>query len=109
MATCSGSGAFQGGVPGGQGIPPFQQEGGFAQRNKPSHSNVVKKYANWNMCHLCGFDVEDGHTSATCSGHWCKPKYDEAFTCANMQQYINQGYDVCMKGMQKTTFPAAGF
>jgi hypothetical protein len=70
---------------------------------------VVKKYENWNACYTCGFDIEDRHMSATCPGHWRKPTLNEAFTCTNGQQYINQGYDMCTKGMHKMTFLAAGF
>jgi len=32
----------------------------------PPYSNLTKKYANWNACYSCGFDVPDGHTSQTC-------------------------------------------
>jgi hypothetical protein len=28
-------------------------------------SNILKAYANQNVCYSCGFDVEDWHTSAT--------------------------------------------
>lgn len=28
--------------------------------------NPIKRFNNWNYCYLCGFDVEDGHTSQTC-------------------------------------------
>jgi hypothetical protein len=109
MAARGGSGAFQGGVPGGHGIPQFQQAGGFPQRNNLSHSNVVEKFTIWNACYTCGFGIKVGHMSATCPGHWHKPTHVEAFTCADAQQYINQGYGACTKGMHKTTFPEADF
>jgi hypothetical protein len=57
----------------GIGYPP--PVGGFngqaAKPPSPPHSNIVKMYANWNVCFSCGFDIEEGthfsnlpHTSA---------------------------------------------
>ena len=60
----------QGGLPPigvgcGGGVAPFAQQN--ATRNvAPMYSNIIKRYANWNVCFSCGFDVEDGHTSKTC-------------------------------------------
>jgi hypothetical protein len=60
---------------GQSGLPPIGASGGrgggmapFAQQTParnaaPMYSNILKAYANWNVCFLCGFDVEDGHTS----------------------------------------------
>ena len=56
---------------GGRGgsIAPFAQQN--APRNAtPMYSNIIKRYANWNICFSCGFDVEDGHTSKTCPAPW---------------------------------------
>jgi hypothetical protein len=64
----------------------------------------VKKYANWNVCFSCGFDIEEGHTSQTCPGHWRKMNHQEEFTCENSWQWINAGYDPCTKGMHKLQF-----
>ncbi len=72
----------------------------------PPHSNIVKKYANWNVCFSCGFDVEEGHTSQTCPGHWRKKNHQEGFTRKNSHQWINAGYDPCTKGMHKLQFPS---
>jgi hypothetical protein len=48
-------------APPGIGYPP--QTGGFngqaAKPPNPPHSNIVKKFANWNVCFSCGFDVEE--------------------------------------------------
>jgi hypothetical protein len=60
--------------PGGfGGIPPYVDGPPAAvvpptgaRVNAPFQSNTTKKYANWNVCWLRGFNVEDGHTSATC-------------------------------------------
>ena len=29
-------------------------------------SNPTKMFANLNVCYFCGFDIKEGHTSATC-------------------------------------------
>ena len=63
----------------GIGYPP--PVGGFngqaAKPPNPPHSNIVKKFTNWNVCFTCGFDVEEGHTSKTCPAHWCKMNHQE--------------------------------
>jgi hypothetical protein len=74
-----------------------------------THLNVNKFYGNWNACYLCGFDIEDGHTSMTCPRDWRKPIHIEAFTRANAQSYIAAGYDCCTKRMHKTVLPKAAF
>jgi hypothetical protein len=43
-------------------------------------SNILKQYANWNACYLCGFDVPDGHTSMTCPTNMQKPLHNVYFT-----------------------------
>ncbi len=70
----------QGGLPhigGGGGrhpfvINPFVPVGGPAggRNAAPMYSNIIKQYANWNACFLCGFDVEEGHTLKTCPTPW---------------------------------------
>ena len=57
----------------------------------PPYSNLMKKFANWNACYSCGFDVAEGHTSQTCPQHLRKPDHDIYFTRQNAQQYIDQG------------------
>jgi hypothetical protein len=56
----------------------------------PPYSNLTKKFANWNACYSCGFDVPDRHTSQTCPHHLRKPDHDIHFTRQNAQQYIDQ-------------------
>ncbi len=48
----------------GSAIPPPMQPP--QQQRKANHSNIYKRYNNWNVCFLCSFDIEDGHTSQTC-------------------------------------------
>jgi hypothetical protein len=69
-------------------------------------SNIAKSYANWNVCNSCGFDMEDSHTSVRCHKSWRKPNRQEGFTCANVQEYLNAGWDPCTKGMHKSQLPA---
>ncbi len=92
-----GCGAFAQQILGGfGGIPPFVN--GLpvafvpptgARVNAPFQSNLTKRYANWNVCWSCGFDMEDGHTSATCPTHWRKTDHQVGFTRGNAQQWIN--------------------
>ena len=44
-----------------------------------AYSNITKMFANWNACYMCGFDIEDGHTSATCPRGWRKANHQEGF------------------------------
>jgi hypothetical protein len=114
--TCGGRrgrGAFANKMPEGNGgIPPFI--GGppgavvpptGARVNAPFQSNLTKKHTNWNICLLCGFDVEDGHKSATCPTHWRKMDHQVGFTRKNAQQWINLGYAPCTKRMHKSKLP----
>ncbi len=108
-----GRGAFAQQIPGGfGGIPPFVNGPPVAfvpptgaRVNAPFQSNLTKRYANWNVCWSCGFDVEDGHTLAMCPTHWRKTDHQVGFTRRNAQQWINQGYAPCTKGMHKTKLP----
>ncbi len=89
---------------GGQGgLPPIGGGGGrgggalpFAQQAMPCnaapmYSNIIKKYANWNVCFSCGFDIEDGHTSKTCPAPWRRTNHPEGFDRNNAGQYIAAG------------------
>ena len=49
-------------IPMGANPPP-------RQRN-PNFSNIVKLFANQNVCYTCSLDVEEWHTSATCNGNY---------------------------------------
>jgi len=93
-----------GGVGRGGGALPFAQQ--TMQRNAaPICSNIIKKYANWNVCFSCGFDVEDGHTSKTCPASWRRANHQEGFDRNNTGQYIAAGYNACTKAMHKSQLP----
>jgi hypothetical protein len=95
-------------VPGANtgGVAPVFASGyapaGRGQRN-PEYSNQNKLHNNWNMCYSHGFDVENGHTSATCE--YRKMDHQEGFTRKNAQGYIDAGYASCTKGMHKNVLP----
>ena len=91
-------------------MPGFNNGGiapGFAGRQasgrgcgqNPAYSNRYKIFNNWNMCYSHGFDVEDGHNSATCGNRKMDHQDQEGFTCNNAQAYINAGYATITKGM----------
>ncbi len=68
-------------------LVPYVQ--GVAQQgqraNHKMYTNKTKWYTNQNMCYMCGFDVEDWHTSTTCQ---CKKQvHQDSFTHANYMQY----------------------
>jgi hypothetical protein len=82
------------------GPGPFAQMTG-AQLGT-THS-PVKRFANWNACFSCGFDIEDGHTSTTCPLMWRKPNHQESYTRENAASFAM--YGPCTKGQHKTQFP----
>jgi hypothetical protein len=86
---------------GGQITPLFG--GGTGIQHAP---NPIKRFNNWNYCFTCGFDVEDGHTSATCPPDWRKPGHQEGCTRQNVQQYIAAGHTASIKGQHKNQLPA---
>ena len=93
-------------VPHGGNVVPFQPAvpTGTTQVRNPDYSNIYKRHNNWNVCFSCGFDIEDGHTSATCP--FKKANHQQSFSRENAQQFINAGYDLCTKGMHKTVLPS---
>ena len=93
-------------VPGGHQVPPGLSIGTARAIVNPPHSNITKKFNNWNACYSCGFDVQDEHTSQTCPLHWRRATHDEGYTRQNAQAYLNQGYDCSTKNMHKTMLPA---
>ena len=88
---------------GGQ-ITPLFGGGEGTQRFPP---NPIKWFNNWNYCFSCGFDVEDGHTSATCPQDWRKTGHQEGCNRNNVQQYIAAGHAASIKGKHKIQLPAA--
>jgi hypothetical protein len=111
-----GGGASRGHGGGGRGIPmptsPFI--GGnlipyiparvqpTQQRERVHFSNIVKTFANQNVCYSCGFDVEDWHTSATCNAK--KRGHQEGFNCTNYMEYECANHPSCPKTMHKTMY-----
>ena len=69
----------------------------------PRYSNVVKQWANQNVCFSCGFDVEDWHTSATCNRK--KAGHQDGFTRSNYLEYERANHQFCRKAMHKTMYP----
>ena len=88
-------------------MPAGAQYGNGRARNRlnPMFSNVVKSFANQNVCFSCGFDVEDSHNSATCTNR--KPGHQTGFTRSNWQEYERANHQFCRKAMHKTMYPSA--
>jgi hypothetical protein len=68
--------------------------------NAPS---PIKRFANWNACFLCRFDVAKGHTSETCPFEWRKPNHQVGYTRENALSYV--AYGPSTKGQHKMQFP----
>ena len=80
----------------------FLQVGGIMvpPRMNPPHSNVTKRYNNWNTCYSCCFNVADWHNSHTCNNR--KPSHMELHTRANALVFINRSDpNVCTAGIHK--------
>ncbi len=84
-------------IPAGANPPPWQ--------HNPNFSNIVNAYANQNVCYLCGFDVEDWHTSAMCNQK--KLSHQDGFTCSNYMEYKRANHPFSQKAMHKRCTPAA--
>jgi hypothetical protein len=78
------------------GIQPIQPQ-------NPCYSNVVKQWANQNVCFSCGFDVEDWHNSSSCPRK--KPSHQDGFTRTNYLEYEQANHQFCRKAMHKTMYP----
>jgi hypothetical protein len=78
------------------GIQPVQPQ-------NPCYSNVVKQWANPNVCFSCGFDVKDWHNSSSCPRK--KPGHQDGFTCTNYLEYERANHQFCCKAMHKTMYP----
>ncbi len=92
----------QGGFPGGYPCAPTIP----AQVQQQPYSNVVKRYASWNVCYSCGFDVADGHTSMSCPPHLCKAIHQIGFNRQNAQQFIDLSHPCSTRNRHKTQLPA---
>ena len=71
--------------------------------SNPRYSNVVKQWANQNVCFSCSFDVEDWHNSSTCTQK--KVRHQDGFTRSNYLEYKCANHQFCHKGMHKTMYP----
>jgi hypothetical protein len=100
----SGLPSIGGGTGRGGGVLPFTKQT-MPRNAAPMYSNIIKKYANWNVCFSCGFDVKDGHTLKTCPAPWRGANHQEGFNWNNAGQYIGAGYDACTKAMHKSQLP----
>ncbi len=69
----------------------------------PNVPSPIKRYANWNACFLCGFDIEDAHMSATCPFNSRKSNHQVGYTRENAVLYAVYGPST--KGQHKTQFP----
>ncbi len=78
------------------GIQPIQPQ-------NPCYSNVVKQWANQNVCFSCRFDVEDWHNSSSCPPK--KPGHQDGFTRTNYLEYEQANHQFCRKAMHKTVYP----
>jgi hypothetical protein len=91
-------------IPHGGGMAQIPSPPGVQQQNcNLDFSNVYEWYNDWNVCFLCGFNIENGHTSTTCP--FRKMNHQQANTRKNAQKFIAAGYDPCTKGMHKTILP----
>jgi hypothetical protein len=84
----------------GGGPGPFAQMTPTKMGHAPS---PIKRFANWNACFSCGFELEDGHMSATCPLMWRKPNHQVNYTRENAASFA--AYGPCTKGQHKTQFP----
>jgi hypothetical protein len=82
----------------GRGTVPFG-----AQPQFQNALNPIKRYANWNACFSCGFDVEDGNTSATCPTFLRKHNHQVKYTRDNAATYAV--YEPSTKERHKTQLP----
>ena len=93
----------------GRNVYGYAPQGGMPPQGGTQvvpYSNVVKKFASWNACYSCVFDIPDGHTSTTCPDHLHKPGHDIYFMRQNAQQYIDAGRNCSTQLRHKTQFPA---
>ena len=71
---------------------------------KPQFTNILKLFANQNVCFTCRFDVEDWHTSTKCPNK--KLGHQDRFTHSSYIEYKCANHKFCMKGMHKMMYPS---
>jgi hypothetical protein len=92
---------------GGNQMIPYNSGGAQQQPQpspKPQSTNIVKLFANQNVCFTCRFNVEDWHTSTTCPNK--KWGHQDGFTRSNYMEYKRANHKFCRKGMHKTMYPS---
>jgi hypothetical protein len=98
------------GYQGGMFAPPnpFGGMGPFLPAAKATTStntpSPIKRFAKWNACFYCGFDVGNGHTLVTCPFGWHKPNHQVGYTRENAATYT--AYGPSTKCQHKTQFLA---
>jgi hypothetical protein len=90
---------------GGAGIIPHIPSGvqPSGQQLASRFSNIIKVFTNQNVCFLCGFDVADLHTSATCNCR--KAGHQNGFTCSNYMEYARVNHPFCRNGNAQDNVP----
>jgi hypothetical protein len=90
----------------GAELPYTQEEILTIRPQNPRYSNIVKSFANQNVCFFCGFDVEDWHTSASCTNR--KMGHQTGFTRLIWPEYERANHQFCRKAMHKTMLTVRG-
>jgi hypothetical protein len=98
-------GGGRGGIPipmpliGGNQMIPYIPGGAQQQLQPPPNrgfSNIIKLFANQNVCFTCGFNVEDLHTSTTCPNK--KLGHQDGFTHSNYMEYERANHPISFAG-----------
>ena len=92
-------------VPAPGGIPP---PGGIPAPAQPTQrrnneKNYTKRFANWNVCFSCGWDVPAWHTSKTCQ--WKVPGHRDEVDRTNAKAYKEAGHPVNMSKHHRNKLP----
>ena len=82
----------------GGGVTPFAQQT-MTRNAAPMYSNIIKRYANWKVCFVCG------HSSKTCPWQLRRANHQEGYDRANANQYIAVGYNACTEAIHKSQLP----
>ncbi len=91
---------------GGQNIPYLPTGAPLSRPQNPRYSNIVKSFANQNVCFSCGFDVEDWHTSASCTNR--KTGHQTGFTRLIWPEYERANHQFSRNAMHKTMLTVRG-
>ena len=84
--------------------PPGPNLHGTYTPNRGNTSpNPQKWYNNWNYCYTCGFDIKQGHTSATCA--YPNTHHQPTCTRTNVDQYAPLGHRPSFRARHKINLP----